>query len=68
VVKSNSLEDLTLAMETLLSNPAKINEMSRNALAYVQENLSGDAFYEKFFNMINHRFGIRQTKEDLIGV
>jgi glycosyltransferase involved in cell wall biosynthesis len=56
VVKSNSLEELTTAMETLISNSDKLNEMRKQSLAYFEKNLSGSAFYSRFLYMLKDRF------------
>ncbi|MBO9681214.1 MAG: glycosyltransferase [Flavisolibacter sp.] len=56
VVESNSLEELTTAMETLISNSDKLNEMREQSLAYFEKNLSGSAFYSRFLYMLKDRF------------
>ena len=56
VVKSNSLEELTTAMEILISNSDKLNEMRERSLAYFEKNLSDSAFYSKFLYMLKDRF------------
>lgn len=56
VVKSGSVEELTEALEVLLSDKEKTLKMSERSVAYVQNNLSGSAFYEKFSDVINTRF------------
>lgn len=58
VIKSNSLEELTASLETLLSNYRKLEQMRIKALQYAWENLSGDAFYAKFAQVTRERFSI----------
>jgi len=58
VIKSNSLEELTISLETLLSNYRKLNQMRLKTLQYARENLSGDAFYATFTRVTRERFSI----------
>lgn len=58
VVKSDSLPELTEAIETLLSNKEKLFYMSENSLSYVQANLSGAAFYNRFKCLLTESFRI----------
>ena len=48
IVKSSSLEDLTNAIEQLVSNEHRLTEMSKKAAAYIKKELSGEAFYRSF--------------------
>ena len=61
VIKSASLEALTAALEALISNKDKVGEMSEKAISYVQNNLSGSVFYERFLHLINDRFRLQYT-------
>lgn len=56
VIKSGSLEALTAALEALILNKDKVREMSEKAIDYVQSNLSGSVFYERFLHLLNDRF------------
>ncbi len=58
VIKSNSLEELTASLEALLSNYSKLDQMRLKTLQYARENLSGDAFYAKFAQVVGERFSI----------
>ena len=58
VIKSDSLEDLTTALETLISDYHKLNQMRQRSLQYARENLSADIFYSKFSNVIRERFSL----------
>lgn len=59
IVKSNSLEELTAALEALISDKKRTEKMSENSLDYVRSNLSGSAFYKKFTHMISDRFQLQ---------
>ncbi|MBO9200514.1 MULTISPECIES: glycosyltransferase family 4 protein [Niastella] len=58
VIKSDSLEELTTSLESLLSNYRKLNQMRIKTLQYAREYLSGDAFYLKFARVTRERFSI----------
>jgi glycosyltransferase involved in cell wall biosynthesis len=58
VIKSNSLEELTSALEALLSDYGKLDQMRVNALQYACENLSANAFYAQFARITRERFSI----------
>lgn len=58
VIKSGSLEELTISLETLLSNYSKLDQMRLKTLQYARENLSGDAFYAKLARVTRERFSI----------
>lgn len=60
VVKSDSLEELTAALEVLVSSKDKLREMSEHSLEYVQNNLSGHVFYSKFSDLLQDRFQLQQ--------
>ena len=57
VVKSNSLDALVQAVETLLISKEKRQEMHVKALRYSQEYLSGSAFYSSFSFLLQDCFG-----------
>ncbi len=61
VVKSNSLEELIVALDALIGNKKRLCEMSQKSLAYVEQNLSGHAFYERFLHLINDRFQLQEN-------
>ncbi|OQP52841.1 hypothetical protein A4H97_24405 [Niastella yeongjuensis] len=58
VIKSNSVEELTTSLEALLSNYNNLYQMRLQTLQYAGENLSGDAFYSTFAQVIRERFSI----------
>jgi glycosyltransferase involved in cell wall biosynthesis len=58
IVKSDSLEELTNAMEALISSKERIQEMSEKAMDYVRENLTGGRFYENFLHLLKDRFNL----------
>lgn len=65
IVKSDSLEELTNALETLISDREKTEYMSEKSLEYVQQNLSGEAFYKSFSKMITDRFRVEASDKVL---
>lgn len=58
VIKSDSLDDLINALEILISDNQKLQQMRERSLQYARENLSADVFYSKFSQMIWERFSI----------
>lgn len=58
VVKSNSLEELTAALEKLVSNRNRINNMSKNSLRYAEHYLTGEVFYSHFRHLLLDRFAL----------
>jgi glycosyltransferase involved in cell wall biosynthesis len=58
VIKSDNLEELTTSLEALLCDYNNLNQMRIKTLQYARENLSGDAFYAKFAQVIRERFSI----------
>jgi glycosyltransferase involved in cell wall biosynthesis len=59
VVKSDSLEELTDAMEKLLSDKTRLSRMSENSLDYVHKHLSGTAYYSRFSHVLQDRFQLQ---------
>lgn len=59
VIKSDSMEELTKALEFFLSDREQLRSMSENSLQYVRENLSGSAFYAKFTHLMKDRFQLQ---------
>jgi glycosyltransferase involved in cell wall biosynthesis len=58
VVKSDSLEELTASLETMISDYQQLTQMRQQSLQYARENLSADVFYSKFTNLARERFAI----------
>ncbi|HTE28576.1 glycosyltransferase family 4 protein [Flavitalea sp.] len=58
IIKSNSLTALTNALESLISNKDKLEQMSKNSEKYVLANLSGNIFYRRFSDLIQQRFNV----------
>jgi glycosyltransferase involved in cell wall biosynthesis len=58
VVKSNSLDDLTKALESLISDKERICSMSKNSLRYAEDHLSGAVFYSNFKHLLKDRFAL----------
>jgi len=61
VIKSDSLDELTNALEMLISDYHKLNQMRDRSLQYARENLSADIFYSKFSQLIRERFSLLMT-------
>jgi glycosyltransferase involved in cell wall biosynthesis len=61
VIKSGSVEELKAALEQLISDHHKLYQMRRQSLQYAKDNLSADAFYERFTHMIRERFSIQMS-------
>jgi glycosyltransferase involved in cell wall biosynthesis len=59
VIKSDSLEELITALETLISDKDKILEMSEKCFEYIQNNLSGSAFYARSLHLVSDRFHLQ---------
>ena len=59
VVKSNSIDELTTALEVLISNKENLCKMSERSFNYVRNNLSGNAFYTSFLHLVNERFRLQ---------
>lgn len=55
-VKSSSLDDLVKALEYCLADRARLEQMSRQALFYAENHLSGSAYYNHFRQLLNTRF------------
>ena len=62
VVKSDSLLELTEALESLLANKERLHRMSENSFNYVQTHLSGTAFYNKFKHLVTESFHVTQLE------
>ncbi|MHA4843647.1 glycosyltransferase family 4 protein [Flavitalea antarctica] len=58
IVKSNSLSALTTALESLISDKGKLEQMGRNSENYVRAQLSGDVFYRRFSYLLQQRFQV----------
>lgn len=58
VVRSDSVADLVTALEHFLANRHTLAEMQLRSIQYVQQHLSGDAFYQKFSQLVQQRFGL----------
>ncbi|AEW03328.1 hypothetical protein A4D02_04735 [Niastella koreensis] len=58
VIKSGSLEELTISLGSLLSNYNKLDQMRQKTLQYAREHLSGEAFYARFAQVTHERFSI----------
>lgn len=58
VVKSDSLEDLTVSLEKMISDCQQLSQMRQRSLQYAKENLSADVFYSKFTSLARERFAI----------
>ncbi|OQP51702.1 glycosyltransferase family 4 protein [Niastella populi] len=58
VVKSDSVEDLTAALEKMISDYQTLSQMQHQSLQYARENLSADVFYSKFTNLARERFSV----------
>ena len=58
VVKSDSVDDLTSALEKMISDYQTLSHMRRRSLQYARENLSADVFYSKFTNLARERFSV----------
>jgi glycosyltransferase involved in cell wall biosynthesis len=58
VVKSDSLDDLTAALEKTISDHKTLTQMRQDSLQYARENLSADVFYSKFTNLARERFSV----------
>jgi len=58
VVKSDSTEDLTVALEKMISNYQTLTQMRQQSLQYARENLSADVFYSKFTRLARERFSV----------
>jgi glycosyltransferase involved in cell wall biosynthesis len=58
VIKSDSLDELTAALEKLFSDHQKLYQMRQQSLQYARENLSADVFYSKFGCLTRERFSI----------
>jgi glycosyltransferase involved in cell wall biosynthesis len=56
VIRSDSIEELTTALETLVSDHRRLQQMRQQSLQYARENLSAEVFYSKFSNLIRERF------------
>ena len=65
IVKSDSLEELTNAMEKLLSDKERLRRMSEKSLTYVQNYLSGKTFYTKFSEVLYDRFQLQVIDQKL---
>ncbi len=61
VVKSDSVDDLTSALEKMISDYQTLSHMRRRSLQYARENLSADVFYSKFTNLARERFSVLMT-------
>jgi len=56
IVKSNSLTELTNALESIICSRDRLEQMSKNSEKYVLANLSGGIFYKGFSDLIHQRF------------
>lgn len=56
IVKSNSIEDLTDALEALIIDQGKLMIMENKISKFIDSNLSGQAFYNRFSFLIKDRF------------
>lgn len=61
VVKSDNLDDLAASLEKLISDYRRLNQMRALSLQYARENLSANAFYSKFSQLIRERFSIAMS-------
>jgi glycosyltransferase involved in cell wall biosynthesis len=59
VIKSDDLDELTTALEMLISDYQKLDQMRARSLQYARENLSADVFYAKFSRLVRERFSIQ---------
>jgi glycosyltransferase involved in cell wall biosynthesis len=59
VIKSDDLEELTTALEILISDYQRLSQMRARSLQYARENLSADVFYAKFSRLVRERFSIQ---------
>jgi glycosyltransferase involved in cell wall biosynthesis len=58
VVKSDSVDDLSAALEKMISDYQTLSQMRQESLQYARENLSADVFYSKFTNLARDRFSV----------
>lgn len=58
VVKSNSSDDLATALENVIRDNQRLNQMRENSLQYAKDNLSKNIFYLKFSNLVSERFSL----------
>lgn len=58
VVKSDSLDDLTAALEKTISDHKTLTQMRQQSLQYARDNLSADVFYSKFTRLARERFSV----------
>lgn len=63
VIKSNSLEELTSALESLVSDRKRLEEMSRESFDYAVNHLSGYAFYSRFIEMLEERYQLAPSEK-----
>jgi glycosyltransferase involved in cell wall biosynthesis len=61
VIQSNNLDELTTALEILISDYQKLHQMQAQSLQYARENLSADVFYAKFSRLVKERFSIQMN-------
>ncbi len=59
VIQSDNLDELTTALEILISDYHKLYQMQAQSLQYARENLSADVFYAKFSRLVQERFSIQ---------
>jgi glycosyltransferase involved in cell wall biosynthesis len=58
VVKSDSVDDLSTALEKMISDYETLSQMRQESLQYARENLSADVFYSKFTTLARERFSV----------
>ena len=61
VVQSDNLDELTTALEILISDYQKLQQMRAQSLQYARENLSADVFYAKFSRLVQERFSMQMN-------
>jgi glycosyltransferase involved in cell wall biosynthesis len=61
VIKSDDLDELTTALEILISDYQRLSQMRARSLQYARENLSADVFYAKFSHLVWERFSIQMN-------
>jgi glycosyltransferase involved in cell wall biosynthesis len=61
VIQSDNLDELTNALEILISDYHKLYQMQAQSLQYARENLSADVFYAKFSRLVQERFSMQMN-------
>jgi glycosyltransferase involved in cell wall biosynthesis len=61
VIQSDNLDELTIALEILISDHQKLHRMQAQSLQYARENLSADVFYAKFSRLVQERFSMQMN-------